>query len=139
VINLKADLKIPPDFVADDALRLRIYKGIASCRTEAEIDARYQDLEDRLGTLPRPVENLLEYARLRVLGRGIGVRSVERKRDSVEIAFDPQARIAPDRIVQLVERNPDVRFMPPATLSIGTLAPGPELFESIQSVLRELS
>jgi len=138
-INLKVDLKIPSDFVSDEALRIRIYKGIGSCRTEEEVDARYQDLEDRLGALPRPVENLLEYARLRVLGRAIGVQSVDRKRRSVDIVFTQQARIEPVRIVPLVERNPDVGFMPPATLNIGALPPGRALFDSIQSVLRELS
>ncbi len=138
-INLKADLKIPKEFVSDEAMRLRIYKGIASCRTEEEVDARYQDLEDRLGALPRPVENLLEYARLRVLGRVVGAQSINLKRDSVDIAFDLQARVEPDRIVQLIERHPDLGFLPPATLSLGTGVRGPVLFERIQNVLRELS
>lgn len=138
-INLQADLKIPSGFVAEEALRLRIYKGIASCRTEEEIDARHQDLEDRLGALPPSVENLLEYARLRVLGRAIGVRSIDRRRHSVDIVFDPNARVEPDRIVQLVERNPDIGFVPPATISLGTNAPGSQWFERIQTVLRELS
>ena len=138
-INLKSDLKIPPDFVADEALRLRIYRGIASCRTEADVDSRYRDLEDRLGRLPSPVENLLEYARLRVLGRALGARSIDRKRDRVEIAFAPEARIEPERIVQLVERNPDVGFMPPATLHVSAAEGAGRVFDRIRTVLRELT
>jgi transcription-repair coupling factor (superfamily II helicase) len=137
-INLKADLKIPFDFIPDEMMRLKIYKGIASCRTESEVDAHYHELEDRLGALPGPVENLLEYARLRVLGRAIGIHSIDRKRDRVEIAFDPQARVEPERIVSLVESRGEVRFVPPATLSIESRVVGRELFDRIHSVLREL-
>jgi transcription-repair coupling factor (superfamily II helicase) len=38
-INLKVDLKIPADFIDEELQRLRIYKQIASCRNEAEVDA----------------------------------------------------------------------------------------------------
>ncbi len=138
-INLQADLRIPPDFIDDEALRLRIYKGIASCRTEEEIAERYRDLEDRLGSLPGPVENLLEYARLRVLGRSLGVRSIDRKRSDVDIVFDPNARVDPERIVQIVERRGEVGFMPPATLRIEGAGAGRDLLAMIQDVLRDLS
>src|SRR4030095_1595173 len=67
-INLKLDLKIPSDFINDELQRLRIYKQIASTRSQDEIDALYRELEDRFGAMPLQVRNLLEYARLRVLG-----------------------------------------------------------------------
>src|SRR5262245_18233106 len=67
-IGLKADLKIPGDFVDDEHQRLRVYKQIASSRSEDEVDGLYRELEDRYGSLPLPVRNLLEYARLRILG-----------------------------------------------------------------------
>jgi transcription-repair coupling factor (superfamily II helicase) len=138
-INLQADLRIPADFVDDEPLRLRIYKGIASCRSEEEIEERYRDLEDRLGALPAAIENLLEYARLRILGRALGVRSIDRKRNDVSIVFDSKARVDPERIVQLIERHADVAFMPPATLRVEGVGARRDLVESIQGVLRELS
>ena len=86
-INLQADLKLPSSFVSDETLRLRIYKRVASARTEGEIEEQYRDLEDRFGELPLQVQNLLEYARLRVLGRSLGIHSIDRKRDSVDVVF----------------------------------------------------
>ncbi len=138
-INLKADLRVPTSFVSDEALRLRMYKSIASARTEDEIEHQYRDLEDRFGDLPLPVQNLLEYARLRLLGRAIGVHSIDRKRDFIDVIFDEKARVDPTRIVQLVEAGWEVTFAPPATLRIKTAGGRRELFESIQNVLRELS
>ena len=75
-INLKVDLKIPADFIEEELQRLRIYKQIASTRNEAEVDNLYRDLEDRFGELPLPVRNLLEYGRLRILGRARGVTAI---------------------------------------------------------------
>jgi transcription-repair coupling factor (superfamily II helicase) len=138
-IRLGADLKIPESFVSDEMFRLRVYKSIASARTEEAIDLQYQDLEDRFGALPPAVENLLEYARLRLEGRSLGVHTIERKRDVIDIVFDQKTHIDPERIVQLVEGSPDVVFAPPATLRIKTPGPGGSVFESIQSVLAELS
>jgi transcription-repair coupling factor (superfamily II helicase) len=138
-INLQSELRIPPDFVDDEAQRLRIYKGIASSRSEDEIEERYRDLEDRFGALPPALENLLEYARLRVLGRALGVRSIDRKRGDVDIVFDPNARVEPDRIVHLVERHANVAFMPPATLRIEGVGARRDLLHAIQGVLRDLS
>src|SRR5207244_4119472 len=59
-INLRVDLKIPADFIDEELHRLRIYKQVASTRSEAELDTFYRDLEDRFGELPLPVRNLLE-------------------------------------------------------------------------------
>jgi transcription-repair coupling factor (superfamily II helicase) len=89
--------------------------------------------------LPAAIENLLEYARLRILGRALGVRSIDRKRNDVSIVFDSEARVDPERIVQLIERHADVAFMPPATLRVEGVGARRDLVESIQGVLRELS
>ncbi len=138
-INLRADLKVPASFVSDEALRFRMYKDIASARTEEEVDRRYRDLEDRFGELPPQVENLLEYSRLRIVGRALGIQAMERRRDAVEIVFHQDARVDPDRIVQLVESGRDISFRPPATLKFGLPTARRAFFEGIQDVLRELS
>src|ERR1700746_4052476 len=77
-INLRVDLKIPSEFIDEELHRLRIYKQIVSTRREAALDSPSRDLSARLGELPLPVRNLLEYARLRILGRARGVTSIDR-------------------------------------------------------------
>jgi transcription-repair coupling factor (superfamily II helicase) len=138
-INLRVDLKIPPDFIDEELHRLRIYKQIATTRSEAELDSLYRDLEDRFGELPLPVRNLLEYARLRILGRARGVTSIERTTHGIEIKFHETARVDPERIVELVAAGNGVTFAPPATLRLQTSASRAELFSSIETVLREIA
>jgi transcription-repair coupling factor (superfamily II helicase) len=138
-INLRVDLKIPADFIDEEIPRLRIYKQIASTRSEAEVDNMYRDLEDRFGELPLPVRNLLEYARLRILGRARSVTSIERAASGIDIKFHETARIDPERIVELVSGGDGVSFVPPATLRLPSPARMADLFNSIEAVLREIA
>ena len=99
----------------------------------------YRDLEDRFGELPLPVRNLLEYARLRILGRARGVTSIERTNHGIDIKFHETARIDPERVVELVAAGNGLTFAPPATLRLQPGATRAELFSSIENVLREIA
>src|SRR5437773_12083430 len=132
-------MKIPADFNAEELQRLRVYKQIATTRHEADVDSLYRELEDRFGELPLPMRNLLEYARLRILGRARGVTVMERNVHGIDIRFHESARIDPERIVELVGSRPDVTFAPPATLRLKVPASRADLFENIGEVLRELA
>jgi transcription-repair coupling factor (superfamily II helicase) len=138
-INLKVDLKIPTDFIDEELPRLRIYKQIASTRNEAELDNLYRDLEDRFGELPLPVRNLLEYARLRILGRARGVTAIERTAQGIDIKFHETARVDPERIVELVGGSDKITFAPPSTLRLKPVVGMGGLFSSIENILRELA
>jgi len=138
-ITLRVDLKIPADFIDEEIPRLRIYKQIASTRNEAEVDSMYRDLEDRFGELPLPVRNLLEYARLRILGRARGVTSIERTGQGIDIKFHETARIDPEKIVELVATGERATFVPPATLRIPPPGRMADLFNSIEAILREIA
>jgi transcription-repair coupling factor (superfamily II helicase) len=138
-INLRVDLKIPPDFIDEEVPRLRIYKQIASARSEAEVDSMYRDLEDRFGELPPPVRNLLEYARLRILGRARGVTSIERTGQGIDIKFHETARIDPEKIVELISAGNGVGFVPPATLRLPAPVRLGDLFTGIKAALREIA
>jgi len=138
-INLKVDLKIPSDFIDEELQRLRVYKQIATARHESEVDGFYRDLEDRFGDLPLPVRNLLEYSRLRILGRARGVTAIERTIHGIDIRFHESAKIDPERIVELVGTREGVTFAPPATLRLKAPSSRADLFENINEALRELS
>ena len=138
-INLKLDLRIPADFIDDELQRLRVYKQIATTRTEEEIEGLYREMEDRLGALPVQIRNLLEYARLRVLGRARGVTSIDRTLNGIDIRFHESARIEPERIVDIVGTGERVAFVPPTTLRIRTTSSRSDLFSNIGDLLREIT
>ncbi|NLB60199.1 MAG: transcription-repair coupling factor, partial [Lentisphaerae bacterium] len=68
---------LPADYVEDERLRLGIYRQIAAASTEQEIQALREELRDRFGQLPLPLERLLQLAALRILAAARNISSIE--------------------------------------------------------------
>jgi transcription-repair coupling factor (superfamily II helicase) len=68
-IELPVDAHLPHDYVPGERLRLEAYKKLATVESFEAVDEIEAELRDRYGAPPRPVENLLEVARLRAVAR----------------------------------------------------------------------
>ncbi|WP_461028853.1 transcription-repair coupling factor, partial [Streptomyces sparsus] len=75
-IELPVDAHVPHDFAPAEQLRLQAYRAIAAANSEQDIRAVREELVDRYGKLPEPVENLLLVAGLRMLARSCGVTDI---------------------------------------------------------------
>ncbi|MBH1935412.1 transcription-repair coupling factor [Streptomyces sp. AV19] len=75
-IELPVDAHVPHDYAPGERLRLQAYRAIASANSEEDIKAVREELTDRYGKLPEPVENLLLVAGLRMLARACGVTDI---------------------------------------------------------------
>ncbi len=86
-IELPVDAHVPHDYAPGERLRLQAYRAIASANSEDDVRAVREELVDRYGKLPEPVENLLLVAGLRMLARACGVGEVVLQ--GVNIRFAP--------------------------------------------------
>ncbi|MEW2123908.1 transcription-repair coupling factor [Streptomyces sp. NPDC007259] len=86
-IELPVDAHVPHDYAPGERLRLQAYRAIASATSEDDIKAVREELTDRYGKLPEPVENLLLVAGLRMLARACGVGDI--------VLQGPNIRFAP--------------------------------------------
>ena len=75
-VELPLDAHIPHDYIEHERLRLEAYRSLAAASTDAEVDAVTEELLDRYGPLPTPVETLLAVARFRVRARAAGIDEV---------------------------------------------------------------
>ncbi|WP_269855743.1 transcription-repair coupling factor [Streptomyces sp. RPT161] len=75
-IELPVDAHVPHDYAPGERLRLQAYRSIAAVNSEDDIAAVREELTDRYGKLPEPVENLLLVAGLRLLARRAGVTDI---------------------------------------------------------------
>ncbi|HEX3707650.1 MAG TPA: transcription-repair coupling factor [Mycobacteriales bacterium] len=75
-VEMPIDAHLPHDYVPGERLRLEAYRRLASAHTDAEIAEVREELRDRYGELPEPVENLLAVASFRAFARGFGVAEV---------------------------------------------------------------
>ena len=82
-VELPVDAHLPHDYIPGERLRLEAYRRIAGVTTEDDITGIREELVDRYGALPTPVENLLAVARFRNALRAAGVTEVAVQGSSV--------------------------------------------------------
>ncbi|MFE2430948.1 transcription-repair coupling factor [Streptomyces sp. NPDC059373] len=85
-IELPVDAHVPHDYAPGERLRLQAYRAIAAANSEADITAVREELTDRYGKLPEPVENLLLVAGLRLLARKVGVSDITLQGNNVRFS-----------------------------------------------------
>ena len=96
-LNLGQEIRIPPEYIDSENLRLRIYKRIAGVTSEDEREEVQRELEDRFGPPPPAVANLLDYAVLKALAEKLLVASIDRRGDQVAIKFYDDTPLGPER------------------------------------------
>jgi transcription-repair coupling factor (superfamily II helicase) len=85
-VDLPVDAHIPHDYVPGERLRLEAYRKIAAAGDDAALDAVKEELQDRYGQPPAPVERLLAVARFRQTCRAHGVTEVATQSSSIRFA-----------------------------------------------------
>ncbi|GAA3459833.1 transcription-repair coupling factor [Saccharothrix longispora] len=75
-VDLPVDAHIPHDYVPGERLRLEAYRKIAAAGDEEALQSVRDELKDRYGTPPLPVDRLLAVARFRQTCRAHGVTEV---------------------------------------------------------------
>lgn len=93
-VELSVDAFLPEDAVPDERLRIEIYKRIAMIEDEASRMDTEEELIDRFGDIPRPVQNLMSIAQLRAVTRRLGVNHLYLRADGVHLRLDE--RYLPD-------------------------------------------
>ncbi|HXN71171.1 MAG TPA: transcription-repair coupling factor [Candidatus Acidoferrales bacterium] len=115
-LNLGQEIRIPPEYIESENLRLRIYKRIASVTSDAEREEVRRELDDRFGPPPSSVENLLDYAVLKALAEKLLVASVDHRGDQVAIKFYEDTPLGPDKLVKLIRKRKGMRLDPTGVL-----------------------
>ena len=93
MLQVGAGGAIPAEHVPDAVTRINLYARLARMETVSEIDDFEEELEDRFGALPAPVEVLLSQARLQRLARDAGVRHIGAGPKAIALTFRPGAAI----------------------------------------------
>jgi transcription-repair coupling factor (superfamily II helicase) len=136
-LNLGLSIKIPDEYISEENQRLRMYKRIAGVSDEKQLKDVAAELADRYGPPPVPVENLLDYASLKLLCQRAGVAGIDRKREQISIRFTPDASIDPGKLAEFVARQKGAQFTPAGILKF-SLAKTEDVLERLKDVLSRL-
>jgi len=130
-VELPVNAHIPHDYVPGEKLRLEAYTSIAAIDSAADVAAVREELLDRFGPLPTPVETLLQVAGLRFAARAAGLTDITLQGNHVRFA---PVELPDSRAVRVARLYPKtllkqaVRTMlvpVPKTGTVGSNAAGP--------------
>jgi transcription-repair coupling factor (superfamily II helicase) len=139
-LNLGLNIRIPVEYIPQENQRLRMYKRIAGVESESQLNDVRSELEDRYGASPPAVQNLLQYASLRLRAGRIGVAAVERKRELISIRFRENAAVDPGKLAAFVSSQSGAQFTPEGVLKFACKSARPEeVLEQLQSLLEQLA
>jgi len=116
-----------------------MYKRISSAADEAELEGLRQEMTDRFGQYPDPVENLFRYARLRQEALELQIQSIEKQKGQVFFRFVDHSKVDAQKLLALVTRNKRASFSPQGllTLDVPDLVPA-QLFDTLHKLLNQI-
>jgi transcription-repair coupling factor (superfamily II helicase) len=109
-INLHAPALLPKDYCVDVGERLSIYKRLGNCENREEVDELQEELIDRFGGLPDPVNALIEIHRLRISAKYVGITKIDAYVDGATLCFSSSPPIDTASIIELVRENDHIKI-----------------------------
>lgn len=139
-INLHVPALLPDEYCNDIHERLVLYKRMANCTSEDQLDDMQTELTDRFGLLPDPVRALMDCHRLRIIAKPLGVARVDAGADGIQIQFAPNPHVNAGKIVALIQRSREYQLSGPDRLKVQVQIAGVrERVKRIRSLFAELS
>ena len=117
-INLGIDVSIPKAYISDTSQRLRTYKRISSAESDAALSQIHAEIGDRYGQIPKSVENLFSYGRLRKLAEQMRIVSIDKTVNGFAIKLGENAKVSPDKLLQFISENAGANFSPNGILRV---------------------
>ena len=76
-LDVNVDAYLPADYIPFEAAKIDVHRRVAGAREPGQLRALRDELRDRFGPPPQPVESLFDLQRARIELGGLGARTVE--------------------------------------------------------------
>lgn len=90
IFELSLDAYLPSEYIKDEKQKIELYKKIRGVTTLEEVLDLEEEIEDRFGDLPEPVQMLLKVAKIKAYAIQYGIESIEQKDENITIKFAPE-------------------------------------------------
>ncbi|HET7704534.1 MAG TPA: transcription-repair coupling factor [Thermoanaerobaculia bacterium] len=138
-MNLGVDIYIPKDYVREENLRMTFYKKIASAQTDQRLEDIRNEMRDRFGAVPPNIDNLLRFVKIKRYAQTIGVISIVREGARVVLKLTQNAKVDPNKLLQLIQDTPQAKFSPNGVLSFPIKEQGAEVIDAIERLLAAIA
>ncbi|MGE0112503.1 transcription-repair coupling factor [Aquabacterium sp.] len=138
-VNLHAPALLPDAYCGDVHVRLSLYKRLATADALDKIDTMLEEIVDRFGKLPPQAQALFDTHKLRVQSKPYGVIKIDAAPGIINITFRPNPPVEPLRIIELVQKNKQIKLAGNDKLRIEKALSDPkDRAQYVRDLLRQL-
>jgi transcription-repair coupling factor (superfamily II helicase) len=141
-VELNVDAYLPSEYIPDEKQKIELYKKIRAVSTLQEALDLEEEIEDRFGDLPEPVQTLMKVARIRAYAIQHGVESIEQKNGEItmKLRSEETPRIDGRKLFEIAQHFPGkIRFSTGQRIGITFLTKGVSAKAALEMVERFLS
>ena len=131
-LDLPGSAYLPDDYIADAGAKLEAYRRFAAIHTEADVATLREELRDRFGPAPEPVEGLFRAVAVRMAAEQAGVPEVRAEVGRVTLKWPRFDRAA-------VVRSLTIAGFRPAAGSNQVRIPVPPGRDPVETALKVLA
>jgi transcription-repair coupling factor (superfamily II helicase) len=84
-LDVNVDAYVPADYIPYEQAKIEVHRRVAGAVEVADVERLREELEDRFGPVPEPVENLLALQRARIKFGQAGARTVSFRGDRLAV------------------------------------------------------
>jgi transcription-repair coupling factor (superfamily II helicase) len=104
-INVDISAYLPDEYVSDIDVRLNIYRRLSSLKEEEDLTRMVEEIKDRFGPPPEPVDNLLKVMEVRLVMKRKGIFRLDVKENALLFTFFMKEKINPQKVVDMIEKK----------------------------------
>ncbi len=138
-IKLHSPALLPDAYCPDIHERLVLYKRLATCENEQQINAVHEELVDRFGLPEQAAKTLIESHRIRLTAKALGIDAIDATAEAVTLTFGKHTTIEPADIILLMQSNKHYRFVGPEKLRVQAVMEDVDTrIQTVKVVLKKL-
>ena len=111
-MDITMDAFIPHDYIDNEARRLEMYKRISAISSLEDMYDVQEELEDRFGTIPVSVQNLLDISLLKSHANVAQIEQIVLRAQEAKIRFHPQSSVDMNLLFGLIQQKTGWKFVP---------------------------
>ena len=104
-IECGLDAFLPQNFIEDNSQRVSIYQKITQVNNIEDLENLKLEIQDRFGTTPSPVINLIDIAKIKILCKPLSIKKVILKK-SCQFFINHKERYSTPLLQNLIQKSP---------------------------------
>ena len=101
---------VPPAYISDDMQRIDIYKRIAAIDSTRSAKQLKEEITDRYGKVPRPVENLILISLIKAFAARAGLSSVTRSGRLFTLKYGEDSEVGARLLMKRLQKHPHAKL-----------------------------